>query len=404
MEGKLFIKHLYLQHLLSYGTSHPQFTLEPLNVLIGANASGKSNLIEAISILQAAPYDLLDPIRTGGGVGDWLWKGTKNPTAVLDATIDYPDGRQPLRYSLSFTQSGQRLELIDERIENATSDQGAKEPYFYYRYQSGRPTLNIRTSPDAPAGNSQGRSQRKLRREDLLPDQSVLSQRRDPDQYPELTYLASKFSAIKLYREWDLGRYTSPRLPQKADQIEDFLLEDASNLSLVINNLSHYNDMNRQLREHMQRFYEPIEEVTTKISGGTVQLFIREKGMNEQIPATRLSDGTLRYLCLLAILLHPNPPSLVCIEEPELGLHPDILPTLAELLVNASQRMQIIVTTHSDILVSALSDTPEAIIVCERTNEGSQLRRLEREQMKTWIEKYSLGELWRMGELGGTRW
>jgi predicted ATPase len=122
------------------------------------------------------------------------------------------------------------------------------------------------------------------------------------------------------------------------------------------------------------------------------------------IPATRLSDGTLRYLCLLAILCHPTPPPLVCIEEPELGLHPDVLPTLADLLKDAATRTQLIVTTHSEALVDAMSDQPTAVLVAERTSEGSTLRRLDAEKLKPWLDKYRLGQLWTSGELGGTRW
>ena len=134
-----------------------------------------------------------------------------------------------------------------------------------------------------------------------------------------------------------------------------------------------------------------------------MQLFVHEKG-GKIIPATRLSDGTLRYVCLLAILCHPEPPPLVCLEEPELGLHPDILPTIAELLLDASQRTQLIVTTHSDVLVSALSETPEAVVVCEADERGTHLRRLEREPLRECLAKYSLGDLWLKGQIGGTRW
>ena len=122
------------------------------------------------------------------------------------------------------------------------------------------------------------------------------------------------------------------------------------------------------------------------------------------VPATRLSDGTLRYLCLLAILCHPNPPPLICIEEPELGLHPDVLPTLADLLKDASDRTQLIVTTHSDVLVDALTDQPEAVIVAERGPQGTTLTRLDADKLKPWLEKYRLGQLWTRGEIGGTRW
>lgn len=95
---------------------------------------------------------------------------------------------------------------------------------------------------------------------------------------------------------------------------------------------------------------------------------------------------------------------MICLEEPEIGLHPDIIPGLAKLFLEASQRTQLVVTTHSDMLVSALSEVPEAIVVCERGEEGSQLRRLEPDKLSEWLERYRLGELWTMGEIGGTRW
>ena len=125
-------------------------------------------------------------------------------------------------------------------------------------------------------------------------------------------------------------------------------------------------------------FYDGIEDFDTKVQGGTIQVFVHERG-DRTIPTTRLSDGTLQYLCLLAILCHPEPPPLICIEEPELGMHPDILPTVAELLIEAAQRTQLIVTTHSETLVSSLSRIPEAIIICERTDAGTSLRRLDRQ-------------------------
>jgi predicted ATPase len=112
----------------------------------------------------------------------------------------------------------------------------------------------------------------------------------------------------------------------------------------------------------------------------------------------------LRYLCLLAVLCHPNPPPLICIEEPELGLHPDVLPTLATLLKEASTRTQLIVTTHSDVLVDSMSDQPEAVLVAEKSDTGTTLTRLDGKKLKPWLEKYRLGQLWTRGEIGGTRW
>ncbi len=405
MPGKRFIQTLQLKNLLSYGPETPPVELRPLNVLIGLNACGKSNFIEAIGLLAAAPRDLLGPIRQGGGVGEWLWKGEEtNPTAEINATIYYPDGIMPLRYRIQFTISGQRFELIDEAVENErVSNDWDQDVYFFYRYQHGRPVLNVKRTPESCPGGPEGRASRHLRPDTLDPSQSVLSQRKDPDQYPELTYLAQNLSSVKLFREWNLGRYTAPRLPQNPDLPQDFLLEDASNLGLVLNDILYYPELKRNILEKLKRFYEEVEDIHIRIHGGTVQIFFHEKGLQHPVPATRLSDGTLRYLCILSILSHPNPPPLICIEEPELGMHPDILQTIAHLLVEASERTQLVVTTHSDILVSQFKDDPEAVLICERDASGTSIQRRDADRLAHWLEKYSLGELWLMGELGGTK-
>lgn len=398
------IKTLHLKNFLSYGEEGQTIDLEPLNVLIGPNASGKSNLIEAIGLLRALPTDLTTPIRDGGGVSDWLWKGKSiAPVATIQTIVDYPD-EMPLRNGISFTVSNQRLEIVDEFIEDEKKKDASKlDVKFYYRYQHGRPVLNVATFNSSGVGAR--RIERRLKREDLNPEQSVLSQRKDPDQYPELTYLNTQYSKIKLYREWNLGRNTAPRMPQLPDDADDFLLENARNLGLVLNSLQHMSNIEELILGYLRRFYDSAKSFSVRIQGGTVQLFIHESGSGQPIiPATRLSDGTIRYLGLLSILCHPTPPPVICIEEPELGLHPDIMPTLAELLVEASKRTQLVVTTHSTQLVSALQDTPESVIVCERDSEGTKLKRLESEKLKNWLQDYSLGELWQKGELGGTRW
>jgi predicted ATPase len=385
------IQSIALTNLLSYGPKTVDVELKPLNVIIGPNGSGKSNLIEAIILLQSAPKALAIPVREGGGVKDWLWKGGEGGTiAKLEAIITYPDGKMPLRYQFSFAESRQRFHLVDERIENEIPYPGEMRPYFYYRYENNHPVLNVKNV------------HRELRREDVDPEQSILSQRKEPDQYPEITWLGETFSKIKIFREWVFGRSNPARMPQKTDMPNDFLNYDGTNLGLVLNKLRKTSITKNMVIENLRALYDGIEDFDTIIEGGTVQVFLQEK--NHIIPATRLSDGTLRYLCLLAILCHPNPPPLVCIEEPELGLHPDVLPSLAKLLVEASEKTQLIVTTHSDILVDSMTDTPENIVVCEKADGASTLHRLDAKTMKPWLEKYRLGELWTRGEIGGTRW
>lgn len=383
------IKSLQLRNLLSFGGTSTSLRLQPLNVLIGPNASGKSNFIEALGLLQQAPRELAVPVREGGGIQDWLWKGGggSTPIASIEAVVAYRRDRPDLRYRLSFTSVGQRLEVTDERIENAKPDPGHSRPYFYFSYEQGRPMLNV-------AG-----VRRELRREDIDPQQSVLSQRKDPDSYPEVTHIGRLFESFRLYREWNFGRYTPPRIPQPADLPNDLLSEDARNLGLVLNYLRQDASVRRSLLTNLKKFAQDAEDIDVSVKGGTVQVFLHEKSAT--IPATRLSDGTLRWISLLAILLHPSPPPVVCIEEPELGLHPDLMPRLAELLRDASQRMQLVVTTHSDTLVDALTEWPDSVVVCEKVNGATEMKRLDPAELKVWLEKYSLGQLWRKGEVGG---
>ena len=400
MNGMTFFRTIRLDSVLSYGPGTAELSVEPLNVLIGPNASGKSNLIEALSILRAAPRDLQAPIREGGGLRDWLWKGSPiSGVATVDVTVESLGSQVPIRYRLCFSETGTRFELRDEVVESERPlSEFEMQPYIYYRYEEGRPVLNVLTT------TGQNRFERSLKREDVQPDQSILSQRRDPDTYPELTYIANKFERMSFYREFHVGRHTPPRLPQRTDLQQDRLLEDASNLGLVLNDLLNRPTIKHQLLERMRDFYPSIEDVFTSLTGGTVQIFFHEKGLHHAVPATRLSDGSLRYLCLLAVLCHPTPPPIICIEEPEIGLHPDVISEVAKLLIDASSRSQIFVTTHSDILVDELTDVPESVIVCEKIDGATQLRRLDADELKPWLIDYRLGELWTRGEIGGNRW
>lgn len=389
-----FLTSLRLDGLLSFAPDSEAIPLTPLNVLIGPNGSGKSNLIEAIELLHSAPTAFANAIRDGGGAQEWLWKGDGgNGSSTIEALLDRSKVAPEMRYRLAFTASAQRTEVTDEVLENVNKVRATeKDVFFYYRFQSGRPAINVREG-------GKGRAQRHIERQSLVPDESVLSQRKDPDLYPELTWVGQQFGRIQTFREWTFGRYTSLRKTQRADMPTDELVADSSNLALVLNELEHssaWPEFNRL----MKRFLPRYQRFSVKVYGGSVQFFLHEDGLRLPVPATRLSDGTIRFMALLAVLLSPNPPPLVCIEEPELGLHPDALLLLGEVLVDASARTQLIVTTHSDTLVSALTEQADSVLVCEHIGQ-TQVRRVEADKLRHWLEKYRLGEIWRLGKLGG---
>ena len=396
MEGKRYIQTIRLDSILSYGPGTPEFSLEPLNVLIGPNASGKSNLIAALSLLAAAPRDLQRPFLEGGGVSDWIWKGSSPaPTSTLDLTVGSWLGASDLTYHLSFSGLVSAVMVASEEINSLKQDGG--RPSLYQHRLGSKPQVYVRNGPNDGFVRELGNDEVKFNR-------SILAELRDFFAYPELTSLAGLFEQMCFYREFPVGPHAPSRRPQQADLQHDRLLEDASNLGVVLSNLQNQPPVRRRILERMKGFYPGMEDLVTTVSGGTVQIFFHEKGLDHAVPAARLSDGSLRYLCLLAVLCRPNPPPIICIEEPEIGLHPDMLTEVAKLLVEASSRSQIFVTTHSDILVDALTDVPESVVVCEKIDGATQLRRLSAEELAPWIENYRLGELWTRGHIGGNRW
>lgn len=386
----VLISHLAPRNFLSFGPDNAGIELRALNVLIGPNGSGKSNLLEAVSFMRAAPKDMGEVTRKGGGVSEWIWKGARDQRADLTVTFREHNSSWPLIHEVGFGVAGARFDLIEEKIHSMDESGG---PQFYWTdYGDGGPTvarLNYEGEQDWEAAPSK-------------PGQSVLALLRDPVHFPEITWLAETYDRVRIYREWSFGRNSIFRKPQAADMRNAKLEEDCSNLGLFLSKLRRTPQVKAAILAGLKELYEGLTDFEVVAEGGTVQVFFTEGDF--VIPATRLSDGTLRYLCLLAILHDPEPPPLICIEEPELGLHPDILPGVADLLREASGRTQIIVTTHSDILVDAMTETPECVVVCGKHEGRTEMKRLSAPDLAEWLTDYRLGQLWTKGHLGGTRW
>ena len=290
----MFIHRIKLRNLLSFGPEPQELELKPLNVLIGPNGAGKSNLVEVIGLLKAVPGDLLGTVIEGGGIFEWLWRSAGKATSgELEVVVAGSDDQGPLRYRLAIAgDDNNGFRVVEERLEDAAPD-GRR-----LHLQSNGKTARVGVLKELRAH----------------PQRSMLSEFRHPD-HPELMYMTDELPRVALFREWSFGRNHPARLPQRPDLPNRFLLEDARNLGLVLSQLTREYEAREQLVKALRAFYEGVEDYHVDIQFGTVETFLREG--KTSIPATRLSDGTLRYLCLLTILCHPNPPPLVCIEEPD---------------------------------------------------------------------------------------
>lgn len=389
------IQSIAMRNVLSFGDNETMLDLGPLTVLIGPNGAGKSNVLEVmylLSRLTATGLDAWLPIE------DWIWKGLPPDSRGMasievrlgDRRVEAPRG---LTHQVQFREVSRRFYMENERIQSTGPLPGHSQPFIAFKYEQGKPTFSVIDD----AG-----SKRIFKREDLDRERSVVAQRADPERYPEIELVRRSYESIRLFRDLNFGPTSPTRRPQATDLPTHALREDGSNLALVLNRLKQDVNAKREFLRNLQRFYEPARDINVSIEGGTAQIFIEEE--NWVTPATRLSDGTMRWLSMLAVLLDPKPPMLVCFDEPDLGLHPDCVSALADLLIAASERMQVVITTHSDVLIDALGDRPEAVVVCEKQGGATNLRRLDRNELAVWLEKYSLGELYSSGQLGGRRW
>ena len=365
-----------------------------LNVLIGPNASGKSNLFDVLDLVRRISSDLQEAVRSGGGAMSWLWTSDFTQQPYLELVV-HP-GDLELRHRILLRASTSELYPVVEQVHHLPDT-------LLYQSQLDlrQATIRVRPRDEDPLKSSDG---------ELVDfgypgqhNQSILAQLRSQLDYPRMTQLASVYSSIQIYGTWPFGRDAQLRWPQSADSQGYRLEEDYTNLGMVLSQMGTSPEAKQSIIEGLQELYDGFTNYEAVANSGLVQIYFTE-GKRRSIPATRLSDGTLRYLCLLAILYNPYSPPVVCIEEPELGLHPDIVAGLAKHLRAASARMQVIVTTHSDILIDALSDTPESIIVFESHDGATQMERLKRDDLSAWLEKYRLGELWTSGQIGGNRW
>lgn len=391
-----FVQSLRLDGFLSFAPGSEAISLGPLNVLIGPNGAGKSNLLEAFHLLAQLPNgdSFQVALRGGGGASEWLWKGGVASTIELELCGDQ---ERRFQYKVQWAPRGPgatQATILDEHFAELPSPNGHARSYF----RTDGKKVEIATQMVGPDGPEPYTTQ-VVHRQYINDSTSILSQRNTPESYPDNIWLGGQLRGIAELREWSFGHASGPRRARPTDMPTEILLPGGSNLGMMLQELSHrgrLDDLNARLR----RFLPRAKRLSARVSGGAILPYVEEEGVPEPIPATRLSDGTLRFVALLVTLLADPAPPLVCIEEPELGLHPDALSLMADLLVEASERMQIVVTTHSDALLSYLSSQAESVLVCENLG-GTQVRRLRSEDLANWLEQYRLGEVWRMGALGG---
>ncbi len=387
------LQHLAIEGLLSFGQK-THFEFGYLNLLVGPNGSGKSNLLDCIRVLRLAPLDIREAFKDSG-FEEWLYKGdSKLDHAELEVTVNVPGVAEAVLHRFRLSSVANSRVMLQEVI-SSLEDFEDKASYFL-GFSTGGAILSV-------AGTNKRRRNRRLSDAEYNPFLSILSQIRDASQYPEVTRLADLYGSFRIYSEWTFGRNSGLREATPTNRTTTMPSESMDDLPLALNGLEKtaaHDSIRLLLRELKATYVDYI----TRILFGRVGLEIQELPFDTPITAQRLSDGTLRFLALAAILFQPQPPPLICLEEPELGMHPDMIRMVAKMIIDAAQRTQLIVTTHSEHLLSALQDDFDVLFAFDAGIDGSVVRCFTPQEYDEWREEHTLGELWSSGELGGNRW
>lgn len=324
--------------------------LSQINVLTGANATGKTNLYNSVFLLaKAAAGGFAQVIAEEGGMPSVLWAGARKSRSMGTIRME------GVRMSLGIKTDTFSYELVCGLPKQSSGEKSAfsldpevKEERVWMDAPHGLKVTFFERSPkgawildnDERLADYSG---------ELLPTESVLSQLREPHLYPELSSLRTEMSRWRFYHHFRTDAESPLRHPQVGVRTP-VLAHDGRDLAAAlqtINEVGQSQDLHEAIR---QAFPGASLEIEHDEDNGMFAVLLRMPGLRRPLRARELSDGTLRYLCLLAALLSPHPPSLLALNEPETSLHPDLLEPLAKQLVNAGRYSQLWVVTHSQRL------------------------------------------------------
>jgi len=359
------LDHVTIQGFKSIA-SIEQLALRPINIVIGPNGSGKSNFIGVFDFLRAiCEGRLRDFVTAGGGAEKMLHFGSKT-TREIELQLSF---HREDRYELTLSP---------------TEDDGLfpSEEVIYPWSDEHNPILGIGLSP-----RDQGR-------------EAGISQTGDGRH-------AAVREDVRLWRQYHLNDTSSSSPIRKTAKVDDnrFLRPDGSNLPAFLYFLKEWHEASYGLIvravQRVAPFFADFRLDRLQLKPDDIKLEWRHRRSDQYFDAASLSDGTLRFIALSTLFLQPEKyrPSVILVDEPELGLHPYAIEMLAALIRQASVTTQVIVSTQSSLLLDHFE--PEDVLVANRVDGATQLTRLESSHLAKWLEDYSLGQLWEKNEFGG---
>ncbi len=341
------------------------FRLNPLNIFIGANGVGKSNFISLFKMLsKIIDRELQEYVAVSGGADNLLHFGQKTTDSIEIRLMSQNNGY----WCKLIPAEGDKLVFLGEDA-------------LFHNKQYPR-----------PYAHSMGSGQK----------ESVI--------YETAKRKAVAKHVLEAMQSWKVYHFHDTSESAKIKKMGDihdnaYLRPDASNLATYLFLLKEkFSDYYRNIVETTRMvapFFDDFVLRSSPLNRNKIQLEWKHKGSDAYFGSGAFSDGTLRFICIATLLLQPdaNLPKTILLDEPELGLHPYAITLLASMLQSASMKTQIIVSTQSVTLVNQFK--PEDIIVADRDDGQSNFRRLDENEIKTWLDDYGLGDLWEKNIFGG---
>ena len=340
--------------------------LAPINVLIGANGAGKSNLISFFELLSALYNQRLQRyILERGGIGRLLHNGLKGSDKIR-GVFNFSN-KNALGFVLLPTDTGGAVIATQDCFNSGGSPDTDYEAWHRATWDNGVSESQIRYNKTWRAG-----------------------------------YLQKFLQSFTVYHFHDTSRTSAMR--QSCDIGDNwYLRHDASNLPAFLYRLQQTEPRAFTLIEEtiqsIAPYFKRFSLAPSPLAPNQMSLVWEEQDSDMYLDAHSLSDGTLRFIALATLLLQPDPPKTIVIDEPELGLHPAAIEKLAALARVVSHKAQVIIATQSSSFVSCFE--PEDIVVVERKEGSTVFARPDKERLASWLEDYSLGELWEKNLIGG---
>jgi predicted ATPase len=314
--------------------------MQAVNLIVGPNGSGKTNLYRAMEILhQAATGRLAQALADEGGMRSVLWAGERKIGPVR------------LAVAVRFEQYSYHLECGLPRPDSSafSLDPEVKEERIYF-YQAGK-KIQMLGRKNGSVWARDGEGKRTEYPAAMSSSESVLAEIREPHRFPEISVVRQEFAGWRFYHHFRTDAASPIRQPQVGVRTP-VLSHDGHDLAAAVRTILEIGRSDQFFQSLNSAFPGTSIEIA---SNPRFALLMQFPGFQRYFEATELSDGTLQYLCLLAALLSPRPPTLLALNEPETSIHPDLLPSLARLIVGASVQSQLWITTHSTKLADAIA-------------------------------------------------